>query len=147
MNKPNPTLFDSPTNEMKFRQRVTAAIPFYNGEPELLSDWLRDAGAFFSKEGIPDAHQAFAIRFLLTDHALDIFSAHEDLIHNFYDLRKLLLQTAGRAPLRTLASLDSISNVTFTMPQPVADSTRLDSNQNYNHIFTHNIYNIYSISR
>ncbi|CAF1526086.1 unnamed protein product [Adineta steineri] len=129
MNTSNQTLFDSPANEMEFKQRIIAALPLYNGESEHLSDWLRDAGAFFSTESISDAHQVFAIRSRLTDQALDIFSAHEDLIHNFYDLRKLLLQTAGKAPLRTLASLDSISNVTFNMPQPVADSTRLDSNQ------------------
>ncbi|CAF1131126.1 unnamed protein product [Adineta steineri] len=129
MNTPNQPLFDSPANEMKFKQRIIAALPLYNGESEHLSDWLRDAGAFFSNESISDAHQVFAIRSRLTDQALDIFGVHEDLIHNFYDLRKLLLQTAGKAPLRTLASVDSISNVTFNMRQPVADSTRLDSNQ------------------
>ncbi|CAF1478429.1 unnamed protein product [Rotaria sordida] len=103
-------------------------VPFYNGDPETLLDWLRDTGAFFAKECVPDAHQVFAIRFLLTEQALDIYSAHEDLIHNFNDLQKLLLHAAGKAPLRTLASLDSISNLTLSMPQPVANSTRLDPN-------------------
>jgi len=121
-------LFDNTANEMQFRQRVVAVVPFYNGDPDYLSDWLRDTGAFFAKECIPDAHQIFALRFLLTDAALDIYSAHEDLIHNFNDLRKLLLNIAGKAPMRTLASLDSISNLTITMPQPVANSTRLDPN-------------------
>ncbi|CAF4466274.1 unnamed protein product [Rotaria sp. Silwood2] len=124
----NQPLFDTTTNEMKFRQRVMEMVPFYNGDPETLSDWLRDTGAFFAKECVPDAHQVFAIRFLLTEQALDIYSAHEDLIHNFTDLRKLLLHAAGKAPLRTLASLDSISNLTLSMAQPVANSTRLDPN-------------------
>ncbi|CAF1220698.1 unnamed protein product [Rotaria sordida] len=103
-------------------------VPFYNGDPETLSDWLRDTGAFFAKECVPDAHQVFAIRFLLTEQALDIYSAHEDLIQNFNDLRKLLLHTAGKAPLRLLASLDSISTLTLSMPPPVANSTCLDPN-------------------
>ncbi|CAF3610222.1 unnamed protein product [Rotaria sp. Silwood1] len=124
----NPPLFDSTTTEIKFRQRVMEIVPFYNGDPEILLDWLRDAGAFFAKECIPDAHQVFALRFLLTEQALDIYSAHEDLIHNFNDLRKLFLHTAGKAPLRTLASLDSISSLTFSLPPPVGNSTRLDPN-------------------
>ena len=128
MTAKNLPLFDTTTNEIKFRQRVMEVVPFYNGDPEVLSDWLRNTGAFFAKECVPDAHQVFAIRFLLTDQALDIYSAHEDLIHNFNDLRKLLLHAAGKAPLRTLASLDSISNLTLSMPQPVANSTRLDPN-------------------
>jgi hypothetical protein len=124
----NQPLFDTTTNEMKFRQRVMEIVPFYDGDPEALSDWLRNTGAFFAKECIPDAHQVFAIRFLLIENALDIYSAHEDLIHNFNDLRKVLLHAAGKAPLRTLASLDSISSLPFSMPQPVANSTRLDPN-------------------
>ncbi|CAF4286549.1 unnamed protein product [Rotaria sp. Silwood2] len=119
-------LFDTTANEIKFRQRVMAIVPFYNGDPDILSEWLQDTGAFFAKECIPDAHQVFAIRFLLTEQALDIYSAHEDLIHNFNDLRKLFLHTAGKPSLRTLTSLDSIYNVTFSIPQPVANSTHLD---------------------
>jgi hypothetical protein len=101
-------LFDDTTNEMKFRQRVIEAASFNNGDPEDLSEWLRHTGTFFAKECIPDAHQLFAIRFSLTDQALDTYNAHEDLIHNFNDLRKLLLSTAGKTPMRTLASLDTI---------------------------------------
>ncbi|CAF5168201.1 unnamed protein product, partial [Rotaria sp. Silwood1] len=33
-----------------------------------------------------------------------------------------------KAPLRTLASLDSISSLTFSLPPPVGNSTRLDPN-------------------
>ena len=128
MTAKNLPLFDTTTNEIKFRQRVMEIVPFYNGGPEVFSDWLRDTGAFFAKECVPDAHQVFAIRFLLTDQALDIYSAHEYLIYNFNDLRKLLLHAAGKPPLRTLASLDSISNLTFSMPQQVANSTCLGPN-------------------
>lgn len=119
------SLFDSIGTELKFRQRVMEMVPFFDGDPDTLSDWLRDTGVFFAKECVSDPHQVFAIRFLLTERALDIYNAHEDLVHNFNDLRKLLLQTAGKAPLRTLASLDS---VTFSVAAPVADSTRLEPN-------------------
>ena len=126
MSTKTPSLFDSITTELQFRRRVIEMVSCYDGDPDTLSTWLRDTGLFFAKECVPDAHQVFAIRFLLTDQALDIYSAHEDLVHNFNDLRKLLLQAAGKTPLRTLASLDSISNLTFSLTQPVADSTRLD---------------------
>ena len=130
MSATNPPLFADPTTEIKFRQRVLAVVPFYDGDPDTLSDWLRNTGAFFATEFIPDAHQVFALRFLLTDHALDLYNAHDDLIRNFNDLRKLLLHTAGKASLRTLASLDTITNFTLTMPPPGANSTRLDPNPN-----------------
>jgi hypothetical protein len=126
----NQPLFDDTNNEMKFRKRVMEAVPFYNGDPEDLSDWLRNTGQFFAKEYIPDTHQVFALRFLLTEQALDIYNAHEDLIHNFNDLRKLLLHTAGKAPLRTLASLDTISTLTLHMPPPTANSTSFESHPN-----------------
>ena len=119
-------LFDDASNEIKFRQRVIAAVPFYDDNPDDLSDWLHQTGTFFAKECIPDAHQIFAIRFLLTDQALDVYNAHEDLIHNFNDLRKLLLSTAGKAPMRTLSSLDTIPSFTINMPPPAANSTRSD---------------------
>ncbi len=125
-----PPLFDDTNNEIQFRQRVMESVPFYNGDSEDLSDWLRNTGTFFAKECIPDAHQVFAIRFLLTEQALDIYNAHEDLIHNFNDLRKLLLLTAGKAPMRTLASLDTISTLPLNMPPPTANSTSFESNPN-----------------
>lgn len=120
-------LFDSINTEMQFRQRIMEKIPFYDGDPETLSDWLRDTGAFFATECVPEVHQVFAMRFILTERALDIFTAHEDLIHNFNDLRKLLLHTAGKAPLRILASLDSVSSLTLSIPQPSANSTQLNT--------------------
>jgi hypothetical protein len=123
-------LFDDTNNEMKFHQRVMEAVPFYNGDPEDLSDWLRNTGQFFAKEYIPDAHQVFALRFLLIEQALDIYNAHEDLIHNFNDLRKLLLHKAGKAPLRTLASLDTIPTLPLHMPPPGANSTNFEFNSN-----------------
>lgn len=126
----SPPLFDDINNEIKFRQRVIEAIPFYNGDPDELSPWLHRTGTFFAKECIPDPHQIFAIRFLLTDQALDVYTAHEDLIHNFSDLRKLLLGAAGKAPARTLLSLDTIPSFTINMPPPAANSTRSDPTTN-----------------
>lgn len=114
-------LFDDTKNEIKFRQGVLATISFYNGDSEDFSEWSRDTGTFSAKERIPVAHQVFALRFLLTEQALDIYNAHEDLIHNFSDLQKLLLHTAGEAPMRTLASLDTIPIFTINMPPPTAN--------------------------
>ena len=55
----NLSLFDTPLTEMKFRQRVMEQVRFYNGDPDLLSDWLRDTGIFFAKDCVPNAHQIF----------------------------------------------------------------------------------------
>ena len=52
MTAKNLPLFDTTANEIKFRQRVMEVVPFYNGDPEVLSDWLRDTGAFFAKNMI-----------------------------------------------------------------------------------------------
>ena len=82
----NQPFFDTIANEMKFRLQVMEMVPFYNGDPAALSECLRNTGAFSAKEYIPDAHQVFAIRFLFTEQALDIYSAHEDVVYNFNDL-------------------------------------------------------------
>jgi hypothetical protein len=126
----NQPLFDDTNNETQFRQRVMAAVSCYNGDPDDLSAWLENTGQFFAKEYIPDTHQVFALRFLLTEQALDIYNAHEDLIHNFNDLRKLLLHTAGKAPLRTLASLDTIFTLPPHISAPAANSTSFESHSN-----------------
>ena len=123
-------LVDDTNNEMKFRQRVKEAVPFYNDDPDDLSDWLHQTGTFFAKECIPDAHQLLALRFLLMEPALDTHKAQKDLIHNFKDLRKLLLSTVGKAPLRTLTSLDTIPSFTIKVPPRTANSTRSDPTTN-----------------
>lgn len=123
-------LVDDTNNEMKIRQRVIEAVPFYNDDPDDLSDWLHQTGTFFAKECIPDAHQLFALRFLLMEQALDTHKAHKDLIHNFKNLRKFLLTTVGKAPLRTLALLDTIPSFTIKVPAQTANSTPSDPTTN-----------------
>ena len=67
-----------------------------------------------AKEGYPEADHPFIIRHLLIDDALDYYLAHEDIIFNFCNLRKLSWhKNNALAPLRTLWSLDSIA--TFTL--------------------------------
>ena len=61
-----------------------------------------------AKEGYPEADHPFIIRHLLIHDALDYYLAHEDIIFNFCDVRKLFLhQNNALAPLRTMQSLDS----------------------------------------
>ncbi|CAF4073547.1 unnamed protein product, partial [Rotaria magnacalcarata] len=88
--------------------------------------WLRDTGAFIVKERYPETDHPFIIRHLLTDDALDYYLAHEDMIFNFYDLRKLLLHKQNvLAPLRTLPSLDSIATLSLTAAPPFLTSTQI----------------------
>ncbi|CAF4850493.1 unnamed protein product, partial [Rotaria socialis] len=66
-----------------------------------------DTGVFIVKERYPETGYPFIIRHLLSDDALDYYPAHEDMIFNFYDLRKLLLHKQNvLAPVRTLPTLD-----------------------------------------
>ena len=79
-----------------------------------------------AKEGYPEADHPFIIRHLLIDDALDYYLAHEDIIFNFCDLRKLSLhKNNALAPLRTLWSLDSIATFTLNPTPPVLMSTQL----------------------
>ncbi|CAF3303732.1 unnamed protein product [Rotaria sp. Silwood2] len=97
----------------------------YNGDPAQLTTWLRETGAFIAKEGYPETDHSFIIRHLLTDDALNYYLAHEDIIFNFYDLRKLFLHKQNAlAPLRTLQSLDSIATLTLNSTPPMLTSTQ-----------------------
>ncbi|CAF4481718.1 unnamed protein product [Rotaria socialis] len=88
--------------------------------------WLRDTGVFIVKERYPETGYPFIIRHLLSDDALDYYPAHEDMIFNFYDLRKLLLHKQNvLAPVRTLPTLDSIATLSLTAAPPVLTSTQL----------------------
>ncbi|CAM2729036.1 unnamed protein product [Rotaria socialis] len=88
--------------------------------------WLRDTGAFIVKERYPETDHPFIIRHLLSADALDYYPAHEDMIFNFYDLRKLLLHKQNvLAPVRTLPTLDSIATLSLTAAPPVLTSTQL----------------------
>jgi hypothetical protein len=60
----------------------------FHGNSEKLNNWLKEMGSFIAKEGHPETDHPFIIRHLLIYEALDYYQAHEDIIFNFYDLRK-----------------------------------------------------------
>ena len=112
--------------EILYTQKLLASCGTYDGTPERLASWLKDTSAVLSHQEYPETDHPFIIRHLLIDDALDFYLAHEDLIFNFYDLRKLFLQKQNAlAPLRTVSSLDSVGNLTFTSAPPILTSTQL----------------------
>ncbi len=57
---------------------------------------------------------------------MDYYQAHEDIIFNFYDLRKLFLHKHNSlAPLRTLSSLDSIPTFALNSTSSILTSTQI----------------------
>ncbi|CAF3337884.1 unnamed protein product [Rotaria socialis] len=105
--KPYQITFSSRDEEIKYTQKLLDNCTLYNGDPDNLMSWLRDTGAFIVKERYPETNHPFIIRHLLTDDALDYYLAHEDMIFNFYDLRKLLLHKQNvLAPLQDLTQND-----------------------------------------
>ncbi|CAM4773836.1 unnamed protein product [Rotaria magnacalcarata] len=123
--KPYQITFSSRDEEIKYTEKLLDNCTLYNGHSDNLMSWLRDTGAFIVKERYPETDHPFIIRHLLTDDALDYYLAHEDMIFNFYDLRKLLLHKHNvLAPLRTLPTLDSIATLSFTAAPPVLTSTQ-----------------------
>ncbi|CAF3466202.1 unnamed protein product [Rotaria socialis] len=126
--KPYQITFSSRDEEIKYTQKLLDNCTLYNGDPDNLMSWLRDTGAFIVKERYTETDHPFIICHLLTDDALDYYLAHEDMIFNFYDLRKLLLHNQNiLAPLRTLPTLDSIATLFLTAAPPVLTSTQLPS--------------------
>ena len=124
--KPYQITFATRDDEIQYIQRLTENCTTYNGDPAQLTTWLRETGAFIAKESYPETNYPFIIRHLLIDDALDYYLAHEDVIFNFYDLRKLFLHKQNAlAPLRTLQSLDSITTLTLNSIPPVLTSTQL----------------------
>lgn len=118
--------FSSREEEIRYTNKLKENCATYNGDPELLSNWLRETGAYIAQESIPETDHPFLIRHLLNDDALDFYLAHEDIIFNFYDLRKLLLHKYNLlTPLRMLSSLDSIPSSGFNSNPLIATSTQL----------------------
>ena len=129
--KPYQITFATRDDEIQYIQRLMENCTTYNGDPVQLTTWLRETGAFIAKERYPETDHPFIIRHLLIDDALDYYLAHEDMIFNFYDLRKLLLHKQNAlAPLRTLASLDSITTLCLTATPPALTSTQLPAPTN-----------------
>ena len=124
--KPYQIIFSTRDDEIHYLQRFMGNCATYNSDPAQLTTWLRETGAFIVKEGYPETDHPFIILHLLIDDALDYYLAHEDIIFNFCDLRKLFLhKNNALAPLGTLWSLDSIATLTLNPTPPILMSTQL----------------------
>ncbi|CAF1636820.1 unnamed protein product, partial [Adineta ricciae] len=124
--KPSQITFSSRDEEMTYTRKLLEHCTTFDGDQDKLVDWLKETGSYLTKEGLPETDHPFIIRHLLTDEALDYYQAHEDLIFNFYDLRKLFLHKYKLlAPLRTVTSLDSISTLSLSAIPSVFTSTHL----------------------
>ena len=123
--KPYQITFATRDDEIQYIQGLMENCTTYNGDPVQLTTWLTETSAFIVRERYPETDHPFIIRHLLTDDALDYYLAHEDMIFNFYDLRKLLLHKQNAlVPLRTLASFDSITTLSLTATPPALTSTQ-----------------------
>jgi Retrotransposon gag protein len=124
--KPYKLNFANREVEIQYTQKLKTNCVTYNGDPAQLSTWLRDVGSFIDRENYPETDHPFIIRHLLVDDALDYYLAHEDLIFNFYDLRKLFLHKNNLlSSLRILPSLDSAPLTTLNTTPSVLTSTQL----------------------
>ena len=109
------SLFESLSHEVQFRRYVLANCNLFDGNSDALLPWLNATGTFFAQHSIQDTHQIYAIRFLLSEDALDFYLFHDDLVHNFEDLRTLFLHDAspfshssGSSPLQKVTSSTSL---------------------------------------
>lgn len=126
--KPYQITFPSRDEEIQYTRKIMENCSTFDGDPDQLHTWLKETGIFLAREGYPETDHPFIIRHLLTDDALNYYQAHEDIIFNFYDLRKLfLLKQNTLAPLRTVSSLDSLALFTVHTNPPVLTSTQLPS--------------------
>jgi Retrotransposon gag protein len=124
--KPYQITFATRDEEVQYIQKLMENCATYDGTPEHLDDWLKITGVFLTREKYPDMDHPYIIRHLLVDDALDYYLAHDDVIFNFNDLRKLLLHKQNKlAPLRTLSSLDSVATLTLNNTPSVLTSTQL----------------------
>jgi hypothetical protein len=124
--KPYQIIFSTRDEEIQYTEKLMDNCATYDGTPEQLMDWLKETGACIAKEKYPETDHPFIIRHLLVDDALDYYLAHDDLVFNFSDLRKLLLHRHSVfASLRTLSSLDSIATLTLNPTSSFLTSTQL----------------------
>jgi len=125
VNKPCQIRFSTRDEEIAYTAKIMDNCTIYDGNPETLSAWLRATSAFLVRERYPERDHPFIIRHILTDEALDYYLAHDDIVFNFCDLRKLLLIKYGSIThLRTLSSLDSITTLTLNAVPSVLTSTQ-----------------------
>ena len=124
--KPYQITFSSRDDEQDYTRKLWDNCSTFNGDSEQLPTWLKATSAFILKEGYPETDHPFIIRHLLTDDALDYYLAHEDLIFNFTDLRKLFLHKHHMlTSLRTVSTLDSIGSLPFNDIPSMLTSTQI----------------------
>jgi len=118
--------FPSRDEEIQYTRKLLNHCSVFNGDPEQLTTWLKDTSTVLVNEGYPETDHPFIIRHLLADDALDYYLAHEDIIFNFYDLRKLFLHKHHLlTPLRTVSTLDSIGTLPLNTTPSLLSSTQL----------------------
>ena len=126
-NKPYQISFSSRDDELHYTQKLKRLFSTYDGNSDRLVSWLEDTGRIIREENYPETDHPFIIRHLLIGDALTEYQAHDDVIFNFYDLRRLFLNKIKLlAPLRTISTLNAIgSDVMMSETLPFT-STHLD---------------------
>jgi len=118
--------FPTRESEIKYLQKLMTNCSTYDGTPDQFAGWFKETSLVLAQQSYPETDHPYIIRHLLTDDALDFYLAHEDLVFNFCDLRKLFLRKQDAlAPLRSISSLDSVASITFTAAPPALSSTQI----------------------
>ena len=107
--KPYQIKFASRDEEVRYLKELHANCHTYDGNSDDLLTWLDATNSYLTTAVYPEMDHPFIMRHLLTGDALNYYLAHEDLILNFCDLRKLFLHKQNAlAPLRALSTLASV---------------------------------------
>ncbi|CAF1685925.1 unnamed protein product, partial [Adineta ricciae] len=130
------TRFIPPPTSSSLISMVTT-IPATTKKPSQITFTSRDEEIEYTRKllqycsvfnAYPETDHPFIIRDLLIDDALDYYLAHEDLIYNFYGLRKLFLRKHNLLDsLRTVSTLDSVGSLTLNDIPSALASTQLAS--------------------
>src|SRR5262245_41959500 len=75
--KPYQITFATRDEEIRYLQKLQTLFTKYNGDSDRLTTWLRETAALLDNEGYPESDHPYIIRHLLTDDALDFYTAHE----------------------------------------------------------------------
>ena len=77
--KPYPITFSTRDDETLYTQKLMESCATYSDDPAQPVTWLKETGAFITKEGYPETDHPFIIRHLLIDDALGYYLVHEDI--------------------------------------------------------------------
>jgi hypothetical protein len=112
--------------EIKHTQVLMQNRSTFDENSEKLNNWLKETSSFIAEERYPEMDHPFIIRHLLIDEALDYYQAHEDIIFNFYDSRKLLSMKQNiLSQLRTVLMLDSMEIMNLSKMISILTSIRI----------------------